>query len=65
MKITKKEKEVFDYLNALRKSGTVNMFGAVPYIIKIYGLDTKIARKLHADWMENFSENGYDHMLED
>ena len=65
MKITKKEKEVFDYLNALRMSGTVNMFGAVPYIIKVFGLDTDVARDIHVDWMENFNKNGYDHMLED
>jgi hypothetical protein len=45
---------VNQYLVALRDSGKINMFGAAPYVVKQFGIDTKTAREMTAHWMENF-----------
>ena len=34
----------FDYLNQLRNTGAVNMFGAAPHLVRDLGLDKKRAR---------------------
>jgi hypothetical protein len=41
----------FAYLNDLRESGTVNMFGAVPYLQGDIGLTKFVAKKVLAEWM--------------
>lgn len=46
---------VFEYLDALRESGTINMFGAGPYVQEAFGLDRRDARDLVIEWMETFS----------
>lgn len=43
----------FDYLEALRDTGAVNMFGAGPYLAEAFGLTPAEARKSLADWMAN------------
>jgi len=48
--------DVFRYLNALRKSGMVNMFGAAPFIQDTFGLDRHSAQTLLQEWMENFED---------
>ena len=63
IKITEQEKEMFDYLNDLRESGVTNMFGASPYLVNEFGIDKYEARKVLSKWMENFNEDGYDHLL--
>lgn len=40
-KLTEIEAKVFNFLNNLRDSGKVNMFGARPYIIKTFGTGEK------------------------
>lgn len=42
------------FLDALRDTRTVNMFGATPHIMKVFGLDERTARKRLQDWMEGF-----------
>ena len=47
---------VFDYLNALRDSGIVHMFGSVPYVRRIFDVSQADGVKLVAEWMESFKE---------
>jgi len=56
-KITKLEKKVFKYLNALRESGEINMFGAASFIIKNFSeVSNKEANELLTLWMSNYYE---------
>ncbi len=50
------KKLVFEFLDELRESGAVNMFGATPLIVMTFGYDRDTSRKLLADWMNTFSE---------
>jgi len=43
-------------LNALRKSGAINMFGAAPYISETFGVNKQEARQYLMNWMNSFSE---------
>lgn len=47
---------VFKYLDALRDSGVVNMFGSAPYVIKMFAVSRSEAIKLVAEWMETFDQ---------
>jgi len=44
------------YLNRLRESGTVNMFGASTYLAKEFGIPKSDAREVLVYWMEHFEE---------
>ena len=60
------ELEVFKFLNALRKSGATNMFGAAPYIQREFGISNQEAVDLLYSWMKNFQEDGdYEHVMID
>ena len=48
---------IWDYLNALRESGAVNMFGAGPYLIEEFGMTKYEARDALLDWMKNGYQN--------
>ena len=51
------EDRYFKFLDELRELGTVNMFGAVPYLqARFPGLSAKEARKVLTKWMETFKE---------
>jgi len=54
LKMSELEKRVFEYLDDLRESGVVNMFGATPYIQKEFGVSKKEARELLLNWMKQF-----------
>jgi hypothetical protein len=45
---------VFQWLDELRDSGSVNMFGAAPLVADEFGLDRKEARRITVMWMETF-----------
>lgn len=47
-------KEMKEYLDELRESGEINMFGASPYLMEEFGLDKKEARKVLQEWMNSF-----------
>ena len=49
------KEEVFMFLEDLRKSGRINMFGAVPYVQKVFGLDRYDARDIVIEWMNSFT----------
>jgi len=48
--------EMFAFLDALRESGVVNMFGAGPYLAEEFGLKRDEATKVLAEWMRTFAE---------
>ena len=48
------------YLENLRRSGVTNMFGAAPYLAENFGLSKYEARKILADWTENYNEKDYE-----
>ena len=52
-------KKYFDYLDALRESGTINMFGALPYLQEEFpelGFDRQRAASILKSWMDNFGK---------
>lgn len=48
------------YLEELRESGVTNMFGAGKYLQMEFGLDKREARRILADWMNNYNSEDYD-----
>ena len=50
------KQEIFEFLDSLRMSGEVNMFGAGPYVEEWFGLSRKEAREYVTEWMKTFSE---------
>lgn len=48
------------YLEALRRSGVTNMFGATPYLMDEFGLEKKEAQKILVDWMQNYDPEDYE-----
>ena len=56
--------EVFGYLDALRKSGKTNMYGARPYVMRRLGFEDKKAAKAVTLWMKTFSTGEMDDRVE-
>ena len=52
------EKEALEYLNELRESGQINMFGAAPFVESNFNLDRKESIRLLTLWMANFNDEG-------
>jgi len=53
--------EYFEYLEQLRESGVVNMFGAVPYLQAEFPElehDRKRACEILQAWMDSYKEGG-------
>jgi hypothetical protein len=48
-------KQINTYLNALRESGRINMFGATPYLMDRFGLSRKQASFALLKWIESFN----------
>lgn len=48
------KEQYFEYLDELRESGTINMFGAAPYLADHFGMDMKYAREIFHDWAKTF-----------
>ena len=44
------EAAIFEYLNALKDEGTVNMLGAPRELERVYGLTRRIARQAFRRW---------------
>lgn len=49
--------EQFLFLNALRRDGSVNMFGAAPWLEDYFLLDRREAKKVLMAWMQWANEN--------
>jgi hypothetical protein len=50
------KREIFEYLDELRDSGEVNMFGAAPYVASEFFLSKQDARQVLLEWMESCKE---------
>lgn len=50
------------YLEKLRRSGITNMYGAGPYLASAFGISSRQARQILADWMHNYNRADYDEM---
>ncbi len=50
------QEEVNLFLDDLRESGAINMFGAAPYVQKEFGVSKYDARDLVKNWMQTFAE---------
>ena len=50
------------FLEMLRRSGEVNMFGAGPYIQKAFWVSSREARDILTDWMEHYDPKDYEAM---
>ena len=48
------------FLEELRRSGAINMYGARPYLMEAFELDKSEATKILADWMRNYNPEDYD-----
>jgi len=46
--------EVFQYLDALRESGSTNMFGAGAYLEDRFGFSKREAREFLMAWMKQY-----------
>lgn len=49
--------EYFRFLNRLRDSGQINMFGAVPYLQEAFDLNRNEAKNIMLKWMESFQND--------
>jgi len=50
------KENVFEFLDDLRESGAVNMFGAGQFVQEAFDVDRREARTLVGEWMDTFSE---------
>jgi len=50
------QEEVNVFLDDLRETGAINMFGAAPYVAETFGVSKHEARDLVKNWMETFAE---------
>ena len=46
----------YEFLEALRKSGNTNMFGASPYLVTRFNLSKEEALDILSEWMTNYDE---------
>jgi hypothetical protein len=50
------KEEYFVYLDNIRETGAINMFGAAPYLQDAFGLSRYEARDILLEWIDTFSE---------
>ena len=48
----------FEFLNDLRESGQINMFGAAPVLADAFGMSKSQARGVLSAWMQSFEKGG-------
>ena len=56
----KKISEYWIFLEKLRRSGVVNMYGAVPYLEARFGIAKDEASKVLIDWMKHYDPDDYE-----
>ena len=47
--------EFYDFLDALRKTGDTNMYGAGSYLETAFDMGRRMARKVLSAWMKDFT----------
>ena len=56
-KIKEEWEDYYKTLEAIRRTGVVNMYGAAPYLKECYpGMKEEEAREILCNWMHNYSE---------
>jgi hypothetical protein len=50
------KEDIFAFLDNVRESGKINMFGAAPVLQEVFGLDRREARDMLLEWMDTFAE---------
>jgi hypothetical protein len=50
------KEEYFVYLDNIRETGAINMFGAAPYLQEAFDLDRYDAKDILLEWMDTFAE---------
>jgi hypothetical protein len=50
------KEEYFVYLDNIRETGAINMFGAAPYLQDAFGLSRYDAKDILLEWMDTFAE---------
>jgi hypothetical protein len=56
METTVDKEEVFFFLDTLRESGAVNMFGAGFYVQEEFNVSRREGKELVIEWMKTFGE---------
>lgn len=51
-----KKEDIFLFLDALRDTGQVNMYGAAPYMVEFFGFNKEIAKHFLFEWMDSKKE---------
>ena len=49
-------RQYFQFLDSLRETGQINMFGAAPVLADMYDLSRSEARTILKEWMETYGE---------
>lgn len=57
--MAKTKNKYWIYLENLKQSGVVNMFGAAPYLQKTFDLSEEEATNILSEWMKNYNEDDY------
>ena len=55
MMVMKDQEVYFAFLDSIRETGKINMFGSAPYLQEVYGLKRHEAKEIVLAWMESFS----------
>jgi hypothetical protein len=50
------KEDIFAFLDNVRESGSINMFGAAPVLQEVFGLERRDARDMLLEWMDTFAE---------
>ena len=58
--MAKTTNEYWIFLENLRRSGEVNMFGATPYLQDYFNLTKSEAKKILLDWMHEYDPEDYE-----
>lgn len=53
------QERVNTFLDIVRESGKINMFGAAPYIAETFGVSRREAQQYLLNWMQSFKENNH------
>jgi len=56
VKMVEEKESMFQYLDDLRESGQVNMFGSGAYLQSAFGLSRYEAKDVVMEWMKTFGE---------
>lgn len=54
--IKEEQKEYYEALEDIRKSGIVNMWGAAPYLEQACGITNSLAEEVLVNWIHNYDE---------